>query len=65
MALLSFYWCFNEVSLFTAWWGFVGLYLALLVLIIADCGIRVGRNVVMVLLLDLVRVLLSFSCKSF
>ena len=35
-----------------------GSLLARLVLIIADCGILVGRSVVMDLLLDLVRVLL-------
>ena len=48
MALLSFYWCCDEVSLHAAWWSG-----SLLVLIIADYGILVGRSVVMGLLLGL------------
>ena len=48
----------DEVSLPVAWWVWVGLLLALLVLIIADCGILVGRSVVMGLLLDHEKVLL-------
>ena len=48
----------NEVSLLAARWIWVGLCLALLVLIIAGCGILDGRSVVMASLLGLVNVLL-------
>ena len=63
MALLPFHWCFNEVSLLAAW-ASDGLSRALLVLIIVDFVTLVGRNVVMVSLLDHVRVLQSFSWMS-
>ena len=45
--------------------GFEGLYFALLVLIIVDFVILVGKSVVMVSLLGRVRVLLCFSWMSF
>ena len=60
---LSFYWCFEEVSCCLV--GFVGLCLAPLVLIIVGFVILVGKSVVIVLLLDLVRLPLSFSWMSF
>ena len=58
MAFLSFYWCFDEISLFASWY-YVGLSLALLVLTIVGFVILVGRSVVMVSLLGHERVLLS------
>ena len=68
MALVSFYWCDDEVGLFVCYLVvLVGLYLALLLLIIAGFGMLVGRGVVMGLLLVLGRVPLlpywiSFCC---
>ena len=56
---MPFYWCSDEVSLLAAKVDWVGLCLALLVLIIAGCGILDGSSVVMASLLGLVKVLLS------
>ena len=66
MALLPFYWCFNEVSLFPPW-CFGGLSRALLVLIIVDFVILVGKGVVMVyseLVLDELLSLFRYPSKS-
>ena len=56
---------YDEVSLSCCQVGWVGLCLAQLVLIIAVCGILVGKSVVMGLLLDHVRVLLCIFWMSF
>ena len=61
MALMSIYWLFDAVSLFTSWWASVGLSPVLLVLIIAGFVILGGRSAAMVSHPDLERVLLSFS----
>ena len=58
MPLVSFYWCSNEVPLRVAW--VTGRFVpCLLVLIIADFGMLVGRGVVMGLLIVLKRVPLA------